>query len=231
MKQQVFRLFAIACALFLGVARVSPAQSSMCFTGPIRPGCFGFVLFEGSAVVSGGGQEHVLTTVVPIPVSSGGPITITNRIRDLPSFYSGALGYLHVVGTRSAVGAVAELGFSNTSDLGNAHRVAITVRGRRQLTNAALDVGAGLLGVEVFEQRNGSCCTDRTIAHGATAEAAILFRGYLGLTAGADFIKGAGRTSASMHAGVRVGSYGAVAAAIATAAIGAFGYWALSHSD
>ncbi|HTE47457.1 MAG TPA: hypothetical protein VK636_19605 [Gemmatimonadaceae bacterium] len=222
---------AVAGAAVVGCTSGAQAQSPACFSGSIRPQCSGFILFEGSAVISRGGGEHTSTTVVPIPPGNGGPITLVNHFHDLPSFYSGALGYVRVVGTRSAIGAVAELGFSNTSDLGNAHRVALTARARRQFTNLALDVGAGPVGVQVFEARNGSCCTDRTIAYGATAETAVMYRGYLGLTAGADFINGAGRSSGAVHAGVRVGSYGAIAAAIATAAIGAVGFWGLSHSD
>lgn len=225
------RLFTVAIAVSVVYASPVGAQASVCFSGPIRPQCAGFIVFEGSAVISRGGGEHTSTLVVPIPPGNGGPITIVNHFHDLPSFYSGSLGYVHVVGMRSAIGAVAELGFSNTSDLGNAHRVAITARARRQFANVALDVGAGPLGVQVFEAGITSCCTDRTIAYGGTVETAVMYRGYLGVTAGADFINGAGRRSQAVHAGVRVGSYGAVAAAIATAAIGAFGYWALSHSD
>jgi len=225
------QLVVLGLAATVWCAAGAHAQSPVCFNGPIRPQCSGFVLFEGSAVISRGGGEHTSTVVVPIPPGQGGPITLVNHFHDLPSFYSGALGYVRVVGTRSAIGAVAELGFSNTSDLGNAHRVAITARARRQFTNVALDVGAGPVGVQVFEAGTGSCCTDRTIAHGVTAETAVMYRGYLGLTAGADFIKGAGRSSAAMHAGVRVGSYGAVVAAIATAAIGALGAWGLSQSN
>jgi hypothetical protein len=223
--------FMIAVVAAVACTSAARSQSPACFNGPIRPQCSGFILFEGSAVISRGGGEHSSTLVVPIPPGNGGPITIVNHFHDLPSFYSGALGYVHVVGMRSAIGAVAELGFSNTSDLGNAHRVAITARARRQFTNAAVDVGAGPLGVQVFEAGTSSCCTDRTIAYGGTVETAVMYRGYVGLTAGADFINGAGRSSRAVHAGIRVGSYGAIAAAIATAAIGAFGYWALSHSD
>ncbi len=203
------------------------AQSPVCFSGPIRPECSGFVVFEGSAVISRGGGEHVSTVVVPIPPGNGETLTLVNRFHDLPSFYGGALGYVRVVGPRSAVGAVAELGFSNTSDLGNAHRVALTIRARRQLARMSVDVGAGPLGVQVFEPRVGTCCGDKTIAYGGTAEAALLYRGFLGVTGGVDLIHGAGRTSGAMHVGVRVGSYGAVVAAIATAAIGAIGYFGL----
>jgi hypothetical protein len=224
-------LVVVAAAVVAVHASAAPAQSAACFNGPIRPSCSGFIVFEGSAVISRGGGEHTSTVVVPISPGNGGPITIVNHFHDLPSFYSGALGYVRVVGTRSAIGAVAELGFSNTSDLGNAHRVALTARARRQFTNLALDVGAGPIGVQVFEAGSASCCTDRTIAYGGTMETALMYRGYLGLTAGADFINGAGRSSGAVHAGVRVGSYGAVAAAIATAAIGAVGAWALSHSN
>jgi hypothetical protein len=225
------QLLMVAAAAIVECASVAHAQSSACFSGPIRPQCSGFVVFEGSAVISRGGGEHTSTLVVPIPPANGGPITIVNHFHDLPSFYSGALGYVRVIGTRYAIGAAAELGFSNTSDLGNAHRVALTARARRQFMNVTLDVGAGPVGVQVFEEQHGSCCTDRTIAHGGTVETAVMYRGYLGLTAGADFINGAGRRSSAVHAGVRVGSYGAVAAAIATAAIGALGAWGLSQSN
>lgn len=205
------------------------AQAGVCFSGLVRPACSGFVLFEGTAVASGGSSELTLNTTVP---TTTGNIILVHHVRDLPGYYSGALGYVHVVAPTTAIGAVAELGFSNTSELGNAHRVAITARARRWLGNAVLDVGAGPLGVEVFvPSTSGGCCTDKVRAYGATLETSLTYRGLGGITIGADAVHGAGRTSTGLHAGVRVGSYGAVAAAVVTAALGALVYYALSGAD
>jgi hypothetical protein len=208
---------------------LSAQTPGVCFSGVVRPSCSGFVLFEGTAVASGGSSAITINTIVP---STTGSITLTHRVRDLPGYFSGALGYVHVVDTKTAVGPVAELGFSNTSELGNAHRVALTGRVRRWLGNTVLDVGGGPLGVEVFApSASGDCCTDKVKAYGATVEMALTYKSLGGVTLGADAIHGAGRTSAGLHAGVRVGSYGAVAAAVVTAALGALVYYALSNSD
>ena len=217
-------------ALTLLAARTSSgAQSPTCFSGQIRPACSGFAIFEGSAVLSTGGGERTSTTIVPIPPDQGGPQALVNRFHDLPTYFSGSLGYLRVVGPRSAIGGVAELGFNANADNGVAHRVAVTARLRRQYANAALDLGAGPLGVQVFVPDRQPCCVERTIAYGATAEAALLFRGYLGLTAGADLIHGGGRTSGALHVGVRSGSYATVAAAAVLTALGALVLWGLSQ--
>ena len=216
--------------LALGPRGLSAQQAGVCFSGVARPSCSGFFLFEGTAVASGGSSEFTLNTITP---SGSGPIILPHHIHDLPSYFSGALGYVHAIGAKTAVGPVAELGFSNTSELGNAHRVAVTARVRHWLGrgSAVLDVGAGPLGVEVFTPSvNGDCCTDKVKAYGVTLETALTYRSLGGITVGADAIHGAGRTSTGLHAGVRVGSYGAVAAAAVTAALGAFVAYGLSHS-
>lgn len=218
-----------AAILVLVRGGLSAQQAGVCFSGVARPSCSGFVLFEGTAVASGGPNAITINTITP---STNGNITLVHHIRDLPSYYSGAVGYVHVIGTNTAIGPVAELGFSNTSELGNAHRVAVTGRVRRWLGNAVLDVGAGPLGVEVFTpSASGDCCTDKVRAYGVTLETALTYRSLGGITLGADAIHGAGRTSTGLHAGVRVGSYGAVAAAVVTAALGAFVFYGLSHSS
>lgn len=53
--------------------------------------------------------------------------------------------------------------------------------------------------------------------------------GYGGITAGADLIHGAGRTSSAAHVGLRVGSYASVAVAAVTSAAFGLLYVALSH--
>jgi hypothetical protein len=216
--------------LVLAQHPLTAQQSGVCFSGVIRPACSSFVLFEGTAVASGGSSEFTINTIIP---TTTGIIAFAHRVRDLPGYYSGALGFVHVVGPATAVGAVAELGFSNTSELGNAHRFAATARVRRWLGDAVLDIGAGPLGVEVFtpSRSGGDCCTDKVKAYGATLETALTYKSLGGITIGADAIHGAGRTSTGLHAGVRVGSYGAVAAAVVTAALGALVYYALSNSD
>jgi hypothetical protein len=228
MSARQTRLGVVAALLALVPGGLSAQQPGVCFSGVIRPSCSGFFLFEGTAVASGGSGPITINTITP---STAGNITLEHHIRDLPSYFSGAVGYVHVVRTKTAVGPVAELGFSNTSELGNAHRVAVTGRVRRWLGNAVLDVGAGPLGVEVFTpSASGDCCTDKVRAYGVTLETALTYRSLGGITLGADAIHGAGRTSTGLHAGVRVGSYGAVAAAAVTAALGALILYGLSHS-
>ena len=222
-------IVAAAATLALAAAGLTAQQPGVCFSGVIRPGCSGFILFEGNAVASGSQDEFTINTTTP---TTTGPIILAHHIRDLTSYYSGALGYIHVVGAKTAIGPVVELGFSNTSELGNAHRVAVTGRMRRWFGDAVLDVGAGPLGVEVFTlSRRGDCCTDKVKSYGATLEAALTYKGLAGVTLGADAIHGAGRTSTGLHAGVRVGSYGAVATAVVTAALGALVWYGLAHSS
>jgi hypothetical protein len=202
---------ALLAAIVVAGGRPLAPQSPICFSGPIRPQCSGFVLFEGAAVASSGGPVREFVFIPPI-----GQGAIVNRFHDLPSYFSGSLGYVHVVDARTAIGAVAELGYSNTSDAGNAHRVAVKARARRQFSNMSVDVDAGPLGVQIFAPDKGSCCVGRKMAYGATIEASTLWRGYLGPVVGVDVIHGAGRTSGAAHAGIRAGSYGAVTAAILT---------------
>ncbi len=223
------RIILIAAALGL-VSRAASAQGpGVCFSGVIRPGCSGFFLFEGNASAVAGSSEFTINTTTP---TTTGPFVLVHRIHDLPSYFSGSLGYVHVVGKNIAIGPVAELGFSNTSELGNAHRVAVTGRVRRWLGDAVVDVGAGPLGVEVFApSTNGDCCTDKVRAYGATLETALTYKDLIGFTLGADAIHGPGRTSAGLHAGIRVGSYGAVATAVVTAALGALVWYGLAHSS
>ena len=222
-------LLAVALAS-LAAAPLRAQGPTVCFSGPIRSACSGFLIFEASAIASSAGVSTEIRTVVP--VRSGPPPVLVNRVRDLPSYFSGGLGYLHVVNEKTAVGAVVELGYANTSDLGNSHRLAITGRARRQLGQFAADVGAGPLGVEVFVPTpNQSCCSERVHAYGATAEGAVLYRGWLGLTAGVDAIRGGGRSSFAVHGGARAGSYGAVATAIILGLASAVLFAGLSQSD
>ena len=218
----------LAAMLALTPVALTGQQPGVCFSGVARPACSGFFFLEGTAAASGGSSEFTINTTTP---STTGPIILAHHMRDLPSYVSGALGYVHVVNSNTAVGAVGELGFANSSELGNTHRFAATVRVRRWLGAVVLDVGAGPLGVEVLTlSPYGDCCTDKVRSYGATLETALSYKGWAGLTLGVDAIHGAGRTSTGLHAGVRVGSYGAVATAVVTAALGAFVWYGLAHS-
>ena len=202
----------VAAALLCSGSAAAHAQG-VCFRGPIRHQCSGFVVFEGSAVASTAGPARRFHIVGP--VFNGKADTITNVVHDLSSYFSGSLGYLKVVGDKRAVGAVVELGFSNEASLGNSHRLSVVARERREIGNASVEASAGPLGVQVFRPRTmGNCCPSRAIAYGGTIEGAVTYRDYIGLTAGADLIHGAGRTTAGLRAGVRVGSWAAVATSI-----------------
>jgi hypothetical protein len=194
--------FILAC-----LAPALHAQGT-CFRGPIRPACSGFVLLEATGVAPVGDKEHV--EIFSRPSGSGQPSTSTVRFQDLPGYFSGALGYVRVINSNTAIGGVGELGFSNTSNMGEARRVAVTGRWRRQLSNWTLDVGAGPLGVQVFNGTPLTCCVEDAMAYGGTVETALMYKGDGGLTAGADVVHGAGRTSSAAHIGVRLGSYGTV---------------------
>ena len=205
-----------AAALLCSGAEAAHAQG-LCFRGPIRRQCTAFVVFEGSAVASTGGPNRHFLIIGP--VFNGKADTIVNTVHDLSSYFSGSLGYLQVVGDRRAVGAVVELGFSNESSLGNSHRLSVVARERREIGNATVEASAGPLGVQAFRPTTrGSCCPERTLAYGGTVEGALTYRDYVGLTAGADLIHGAGRTTGALRAGVRVGSWAAVATSILLAA-------------
>jgi len=202
----------IAAALLSLGGAAAPAQG-LCFRGPVRRQCSGFVVFEGSANASTGGPARRLLTVYP--TGNGTQDTLVNTAHDLPSNFNGSLGYLAVVGDKRAVGAVVELGFGNESSVGSSHRFAIVARERSEVGNATVDASAGPLGVEVFRTPNdGACCVDRARAYGGTVEGALTYRDYVGLTAGADLVHGAGRTTAAIHVGARVGSWVAVATSV-----------------
>src|SRR4051812_47934729 len=75
-----------------------------CFRGPIRPTCSGFVLLESTGVAPVGDNEHVET--LSRPIGSGPPSTSTVRFQDLPGYFSGALGYVRVINSNTAIGGV-----------------------------------------------------------------------------------------------------------------------------
>jgi hypothetical protein len=221
------RRLSLLIVVLIVAARSEARAQGLCFKGPIRPQCSGFLIFEGSAAVARGGTDE--RAPFQVPIGNGNTLTSFVHYRDLPGYYSGSLGYLRVMDPRTAIGAVGELGFSNTSDVGNARRFALTGRWRRQLSNFSFDAGAGPLFAQVFSAPANGCCVERKLGYGGTVETALLYRGYAGLTAGADVINGAGRTSAGVHAGVRVGSYGAVAASAVTGLLMGVLWWAIAN--
>lgn len=185
-------------------AQTSPSRGT-CFRGRIRAACNGFVVLEASANASQGGSH---SSVVQNPPGSDPPRT-TFFYDDLPSYLSGSFGYVRVVDARTAIGGVVEVGFPD--DL-TPSRVALMARCRRQLTDATLDVSAGPLTVGVRQQQVTGLEAPR--AFGATVETALLYHGYAGLTGGIDVIHGAGRTTAGVRAGIRTGSYAAIATTV-----------------
>lgn len=180
-----------------------------CFSGPIRQACRGFLILETTGVASAGFDEH--TESFTLPPGAGLPSTREVRYHDLPSYVSGAVGYVGVVDSNTAIGGVAEFGFSN------ARRIALTARWRRQLPGWTLDVAAGPITTGIREPTTFSCCSQRATAYGGTLETAVMLRGYGGVTLGGDVVRGLGRTSTAAHAGVRIGSYGTVVAATISA--------------
>jgi hypothetical protein len=150
----------LALSLLLAIARLTEAQGT-CFSGPIRAGCSGFVLFEGNAVLSSGGPERH-------------SFPIQGTFRDLPDYLTFAAGYLRVVDPRTAIGAVAEVGAGQTSDEGTRWRLAAVGRWRRQLDNRwAVDAGAGPLAVQVNTIPGGLNGPQRVFGYGGTTEATL----------------------------------------------------------
>lgn len=174
-------------AILLGAAARSELHAQgICFSGPIRPECSGFIILEGSA-----------TTI-------GQP----------PAMVSGSLGYLRVRDGTNAIGIVGQVGANSMFYTGTLPRVAVTARWRRQLPGLTLDRSAGPLATQLFAPSKGG------YAYGATLETAVMYRGYVGLMAGADLVQGEGRTIAALRGGVRFGSYATIVASAATVLLG-----------
>jgi hypothetical protein len=174
-------------------------------------------LLEASAATTSGAKEHTVVTMFP---TATGPVPIQHHLEDLPSYFSGGAGYVHKVGRASAVGIAGELGFSNSPETGNAHRLAVTVRARHWTSNVVFDLGAGPLGAEIFTPAaNGSSSNDRIVARGATLEAAVTYKSLGGVVVGGDAIHGGNRGSSAIHVGFRTGSYGTLAAAAVAAVL------------
>lgn len=196
----------------MSLAASAAAQNGkkLCFTGPVRAECAGFLVFEASAVASAS-PSHEYRTVVPRYNST--PDTLVERLNDLPSYFAGSIGYLRVVGDRHARGIVGTLGYGNQSALGNTHRIALSLRDRREIGNATVEMGAGALAAQVFIPGT-ACCFDRVYAYGASVEGALTYHDYIGVTGGLDVVHGGGRTSPAVRAGIRTGSWAAVATSI-----------------
>ena len=174
-------------AILLGAtARSGLRAQGLCFSGPIRTACSGFVILEGSATTLG----------------------------EQPAIVSGSLGYLRVRDRTTAIGVVGQVGANGMFYRGTLPRVAVTVRWRRQLTGWTLDGGAGPLATQLHVPSKGG------YAYGATLETAVMYRGYVGLMAGADLVHGEGRTIPALRGGVRFGSYGTIVASAATVLLG-----------
>ena len=210
----------IATAIGVGIAPVSArAQraSPVCFSGVARSACSGFILLEASAANTWG-SKHTIVTMLSLPT---GPVPFQRHLEDLPRYYSGGVGYVHMVGPVWALGIAGELGNANP-DAGTANRMAITARARHWTSNVALDLGAGPLSADIFTPAPNGTVDDRLLARGATVEAAVSYKSLLGVVVGVDAIRGANRRSSAIRVGIRTGSYGTLVAAAITAVAGAF---------
>jgi len=216
----------IATAIGVGIAPAgarAQRASPVCFSGVARPACSGFILLEASAATTSG-SKHTIVTMVS---TSTGPVPYQHHLEDLPRYFSGGAGYVHMVGPVWALGIAGELGNANP-DAGTANRMAVTARARRWTGNVALDLGAGPLAAEIFTLVANSGIDDRILARGATIEAAVSYKSLVGVVIGADAIRGGNRRSSAIRVGIRTGSYGTLATAAIAAVAGAFVWAGLS---
>jgi len=137
------------------------------------------------------------------------------------SIYAGwEIGAMWNRGFRNALGGTVEFDFVD----GFHGRLAVKGRARRWITSQqTLDVSAGGMGQTVFQPNwvNIECGTCTESAYGITADATYGYR-LLGITVGADVVRGYGKTMTSVRVGGRAGGIvGAGVTAAAAAVMGA----------
>lgn len=134
------------------------------------------------------------------------------RERDLREYGALGVGYMVNRDSTHAVGGLFEVGSSESG-------VRLALKAKRQRWLSKRWAVSESFGVLTAQQMN--VATDGTTqAYGFTGDVGIDFLDQIGVVVSGDVARGSGHQSAALHAGVRAGSYTALAAAAATAVVG-----------
>jgi hypothetical protein len=193
-------------ALVISAFFATPAwgQATLCASPKPRfDGCSSFVFFNaiGAVGVLRGTHPHLNTQTDD----------------DLPSYLGASVGYMHALDSGTSAGVSGEIGY------GISGRFSMKAHVRHWFRNrASLEAATGPIAVDIFVPGNGG--DERVRAVGATMDVAFIEPHGLGFFAGSDMVRGGGRSSTGVHAGLRAESYWAL---LAGAAVGAL-YGALA---
>ena len=211
------RLLIVATLSILGASRAD-AQSIddyfgyfKCIGGNALPTCERYIVFD--AIVA----QQVAGTMK----NREGSDSNGDLVQKSNSIYTGwEIGGMWNRGFRNAIGGTVEFDFVD----GGHGRLAVKGRARRWITpQQTLDVSVGGMGQTVFHPNwvYVECGTCTESAYGITADATYGYR-LLGITVGADVVRGYGKTMTSVRAGGRAGGIvGLAATAVAAAVMGA----------
>jgi hypothetical protein len=193
-------IFGWAGTLVISAVFATPgwSQATLCPSPkPRRDGCSSFVFFNaiGAVGILRGTHPHLNTQTDD----------------DLPSYGGASLGYMHAIDSGTSAGISGEIGYWVAGRFSMKAHVRHWFRNR-----TSLEAAAGPIAVDIFVPGNGG--DERVRAHGATMDVAFIERHGLGFFAGSDIIRGGGRSSTGVHAGLRAESYWAL---LAGAAVGA----------
>jgi hypothetical protein len=208
------RLLIVATVSLLG-AGAADAQSIdeyvgyfKCIGGNALPTCERYIVFDAIVARQIGG-----TMKNREGSDSNGDLTQLST-----SIYTGwEIGAMWNRGFHNALGGTVEFDFVD----GGHGRLAVKGRARRWITpQQTLDVSIGGMGQTVFQPNwvNVECGTCTESAYGITADATYGYR-LLGITVGADVVRGYGKTMTSLRAGGRAGGIAGVAATLIAATV------------
>ena len=200
----------------IGAAQSRPDGSSrFCLRGHPAPRCASFLLYEL------GYYRRLAGTM-----SERGPYPSDISQPELDDHVALEVGAMSNRGDHDAVGGTLLLGFS-TGVAGS--RLALKGRYRRWAKDGrgSVDVSAGVLRAEIPRQYPQSGAE----AYGLTGDVALGYADLAAVTLRADAVRADGRTSASLYAGARLGSYPAAGATVVFAAAIALAIAVLSGTD
>lgn len=164
---------------------------------PLKKGCRDFVFLHDVGMLG---------------IARGRHDTHANQNEDFPGHAGVVIGYMRNVDSTHAVGGSFEF------DYGLAGRMSFKAHYRTWLSSgSSFDAAAGPLVAEVFQAGNGG--DERVKAFGVTADIAWILPWHFGPTAGLDVAHAPGRETFGVHAGLRLESGWAVAAAAAAGAL------------
>lgn len=180
-------------------AQATADNGSACLATQPLPECRTFWLTEVGyyrPVIGTGSTQRNQTAGI------GGP--------GLAKYYSWELGRMSNRSRRTAVGGTFLIGMEG--------RFGLKGRYRRWMPNRGfVDVSAGALRAMIHLPAPQF----DTPGYGITGDVALGWRDWAAITVRADALRGGGRTAGAVYGGVRLGSYPAIAATMAAAAVGA----------